>query len=144
MSHTPELPENDVKIIEAELNEITEKPEGTTVDQITEFIRDRIYTEWCRGDGLRMRRGATRMTHGEYNGEGYTNWIDLETHLLIEKEHSDPPTHDEYLQARARIVRAATRRAVMLYIEWKGEDHPIDWGEHDTRNLREDHMYRVA
>ncbi len=106
----------------------------------------RVYAEWCMGVGEGLNHWEK---HNNYQGEGFTSFMDKEVHYELEKQRSegDRGTHEGYLRARQRVLGGLVLRAVELFSEWDGTSPPCRKEElglaikctwDDKRNLRDD------
>lgn len=101
-------------------------------------IDGRIYTEWCMSDD--EGRAAQRKNwhaHAEYQGEGFTSFIDNEVHYELERQRSegDRGSHEGYLRARQRVLGGLTLRAIELFSDWNCGPHPLSREEKDGRGF---------
>ncbi len=109
----------------------------TMAEGFVRMIAIRLHTEWCLS--------AHHQNHAGYRGQGMSDWIDREA--LFEYKRLVPQSgesHEVYLEARERVLRAITARAVTLFSEWNGgQSPPGRLGDSrntiydDRRNLRD-------
>ena len=98
-------------------------------------IDSRIFEEWCMSSEEGLRKW---QKHSNYQGEGFTKFMDEEVHYELERPRSeqDRGSHEGYLGARQRVLAGLTLRAIELFTDWSGNSSPPGCFDRDAQGNR--------
>lgn len=128
------IPEEDVEALIDIYNQSQNRVDRMNTSNFVLNIGSRIFSEWCMED----------CSHRTYRGEGFTNFVEQETHHFLasqyewSREHNQflGLNHENYQVARHRVLEGVATRAVELFLEW-GNSYPKRANRKtDKRNLR--------